>query len=176
MIRLAPIVCLIAAVFVGARARAQAPKAETKVKLPPEVHAEIETLASELNELVRELKNATTAVESKHDLVADVALTHKAAKWVLKLGEFYSPNDGAKTIATLRRGLDAGGNFARASIPGPPPAAGPFAAMSRGLTVPCNRTRSMCPSLIPTPAPPGWNVILHGRGATLTEVSFFQQS
>ncbi|MFO0957061.1 MAG: hypothetical protein U0800_06275 [Isosphaeraceae bacterium] len=109
------------------------------------------------------------------DRLADVEVAHKAAAWVLKLGEFFDKGDVASTLDVLERGRERLERLENGENP----------VTTRGGSTHGFRSKvdgSIQPYALyvpPTFESDGegrlrLDVILHGRGATLSEVRFFR--
>lgn len=111
-------------------------------------------------------------------LLADVEIYHKAAVWIVRHEEFFTPESGAQTIDVLDRGLLRANQLAEGE--------GPWLRQT-GMVVP-RAYRSVIdgsvqPYAVTLPADYGkdparkWrlDVELHGRDASLTEVKFLRQ-
>ena len=129
---------------------------------------EIEQKSAELDAALRPLR-----ARVPDDLLADAEIYLKAARWILRYDEFYGKDYAARTLAVLDTGLERARELA-AGKPQWPAATGCLSRAYRSrvdgsvqpyaLTIPPNYTSA---------SPPQWlEVVLHGRGATLNEVSF----
>jgi hypothetical protein len=146
---------------------AQAPPPARSVPVTPEERRQIGQKAAELEAAIAPLRGKIPG-----DLLADAEVYLKAARWILRYDEFYSKAFVAQTLTVLDTGL------ARAH------------ELAAGVPTWTKRTGSLCrayrsrvdgslqPYAVTIPAgydskTPAWlEVILHGRGATLNEVSF----
>lgn len=111
-------------------------------------------------------------------LLAEVEIYHKAAAWVLRHGEWYSPDVAKWTDAVLDRGLLRAGQLAQGESP--------WLNQTGQDVVRAYRSRvdgSVQPYAITTPADYGkdprkkyrLDVVLHGRDASISEVKFLHQ-
>jgi len=134
---------------------------------------ELESLKSRTAQLGKALDDLA-ARKADPDLLVDVAVYHKAAQWIARYPqeEFHSKRYVADTLAALDRGLARAKELAakRASWP-----------KQKGTLVRAYRSRvddSVQPYGLFVPTnydgrkPLRLDVVLHGRGATLNEVSF----
>jgi hypothetical protein len=146
---------------------AQAPPPVPAVNIAPEERSQIEAKAAELDAALRPLRGKADA-----DLLADVEVYLKAARWILRYNEFYSKAYVAQTLTVLDTGL-ARARELSAGKPSWPTRTGSFVRGYRSrvdgsfqpyaVTVPDNMAAG---------APQWLEVNLHSRGATLNEVSF----
>ena len=131
-----------------------------------QIRAKAGELASALKQLAAKKTDAA--------LLADVEVYHKAAEWILRYGdeEFYSKRYVADTLAALDRGLARAKELA-ANKPSWP--------AQKGRLVRAYRSRvdgSVQPYGVIIPdsydgtKPVRLDLVLHGRGGTLNEVSF----
>jgi dienelactone hydrolase len=166
---------MAAACLVGVPARAQ-PTFKEPERYRPSAE-ERQAIEARLEELARAIA-ALPRDETKRDALAEVAVYHKAATWTLRLGEFFEKKDVAATLDVLARGLERARHLAdgrRPWIEG---------AGSRALGFVSKVDDSIQPYAVVLPS--GFNpdrsadprarldVVLHGRGATLSEVRFLQ--
>ncbi len=167
----------IALVGKAASALAQPTFAEPARYAPtPEEREAIDSKLAELGKTIALLPRAETPERNDH--LADVVVHQKAAAWALQLGEFYAKKDVAATLAVLSRGLDRARQLAEERKPwldGPgPKLLGYFSRVDQSvqpyaLIIP--------EGLLSDPNQAGrhrLDVVLHGRGATLSEVNFLQ--
>src|ERR1041385_2744648 len=146
---------------------AQAPPPGPVIRVSPEERRQMQEKADEL-------ETALNAVRGKvaDDLMADVEVYLKAARWILRYDEFYSKAYIGRTLAVLDTGLQRAQELS-AGTPSWPKRTGSFVRAYRSRV-----DGSVQPYAVIVPAniQPGtrpWlQVILHGRGATLNEVSF----
>lgn len=153
---------LIAAAVCGGRANAQ-PAA-------PEQSRAIESSLAELRSAIEPL---VADPRAENDL-PDVQIYAKAAEWILRHNEFFKPEYVAHTSAGLKTGLSRAAQLARGAANW---------GKSPGRWILGYRSAvdaSIQPYAVALPAAFGaepearWplHVVLHGRGATLNEVSF----
>ena len=146
---------------------AQAPPPAKVVGVTPEERHQIEQKVEELDAALRPLRGKVA-----DDLLVDAEVYLKAARWILRYDEFYSKTYGAQTLSVLDTGLVRAKELA-ANSPQWPKKTGSFVRAYRSrvdgsiqpyaITIPENYK----------PSTKEWlEVILHGRGATLNEVSF----
>lgn len=146
---------------------AQAPPPVSVYQPSADERRQVEVKAGELETALQPLRGKTP-----DDVLADVEVYLKAARWILRYNEFYSKAYVAQTLAVLDTGLararslaagDAAwtkqtGTFSRGYRSRVDGSVQPYA-----VTVPANYSNSHAEWL---------EVLLHGRGATLNEVSF----
>jgi len=146
---------------------AQAPPPVPVVPVTPEERHQIEQKADELEAALRPLRGKVA-----DDLLVDVEVYLKAARWILRYNEFYGKAYGLQTLGVLDIGLQRAQELA---------AGKPSWPKRTGLLVRAYRSRvdgSVQPYAVTVPASsqsgtPQWlEVNLHGRGAALNEVSF----
>jgi pimeloyl-ACP methyl ester carboxylesterase len=169
-------VTLIVAVFLPARtASAQATGGQPRRYQPTDaektaIQAEIDMLAPAVP--ARTKRRGDDALQS--DLVADVEICLKAARWILHYDEFFNKNYVEMTLNALRIGRERARLLAAGEHPW---------TMAKGSTVRGFVSRidgSVQPYAIIVPAsysgahPARLDVILHGRIETLNEVGFIQ--
>jgi dienelactone hydrolase len=146
---------------------AQAPPASTLYHPTPEERSQVERKIADLDAALRPLRAGVA-----DDLVVDAEVYLKAAQWVLRFDEFYSKAYVSQTLAVLETGLQRARELA-AGEPGWTKRKGWVSRAYRSrvdgsvqpyaVTIPQNNS----------PGFPEWlEVVLHGRGATLNEVSF----
>ncbi len=122
---------------------------------------------------LRELESRIAKLSAPDELTADVAVYAKAARWILRYPEeFFTQAYVANTLAALDRGMERADELARGESPW---------AKQKGRLARAYRSRvdgSIQPYglIIPAPydgsKPVRLDVVLHGRGNTLNEVSF----
>ena len=132
----------------------------------PEERARIASRLSDLETRLHKLN-------APDDLVADVAVYAKAAQWILRFpDEFFTKAYVTNALAALDRGIERAGLLARGESPW---------ARQKGRFVRGYRSRvdgSIQPYGMIVPAsydgskPVRLDVVLHGKGSTLNEVSF----
>ena len=153
--------------LVAATLFAQAPAPVPPVRITPEERRQIEQKIEELDAVLRPMRGKV----GDDDLV-DVEVYLKAARWILRYDEFYSQAYVAQTLAVLETGMQRAQQLA-IGHPVWPKRTGSFVRAYRSrvdgsiqpyaVTIPENIQ----------PGTPQWlEVNLHGRGATLNEVSF----
>jgi pimeloyl-ACP methyl ester carboxylesterase len=156
-----------ALILIAATLYAQAPPPAPAVRITPEERHQIEQKTDELDAALRPLRG-----HAADDLLVDVEVYLKAARWILRYDEFYSKAYVAQTLYVLDTGIERAKELATGS-PQWPKRTGSFIRAYRsridGSVQPYAVT-------IPENIHPGteeWlEVNLHGRGATLNEVSF----
>src|SRR5687768_6846890 len=120
---------------------------------------------------------AALRASAKHEaLLGDVEVYHKAAAWILRYPEeFYTKAYHANTLRALDRGLERAASLDQGQSPW---------ASQRGRVLRAYRSTvdgSVQPYAVHVPddydpqRPIRLDVVLHGRGATLNEVSFIAQ-
>ena len=136
---------------------------------PPE--AELQDIRNRLSELKR-LVEAARGSGAAPDLLADADVYRKAADWILRYPEeFYSRAYAANTLAALDRGLER----ARELQAGRSPWAAAAGRLSRAYVSRVDASVQPYGLVIPASysgRPVRLDVVLHGRGSTLSEVSF----
>lgn len=146
---------------------AQAPPPVAAVHITLDERRQIEQKTDELDTALRPLRGKVA-----DDLLVDAEVYLKAARWILRYDEFYSKAYVTQTLYVLDTGLQRAKELA---------AGNPAWPSRTGSSVRAYRSRvdgSIQPYALTLPdnLPPGqpqWlEVILHGRGATLNEVSF----
>jgi dienelactone hydrolase len=174
MLRISWALSAIAALAAPAETSAQAPRADSRVAISPLERAAIESMLSEVEKALAELK-ATPAVHSNQELAADVAITHKAAAWALKFGEFYTQNDASKAADALRRGLERASQLKTGAHPWTSARGGTVRGFTSRVDGSIQPYAIYVSDAYSDATPTRLDVILHGRGATLTEVNFFER-
>src|ERR1700733_14480905 len=89
-----------ALILAAATLLAQAPPPVPVVPVTPEERHQIEQKTDELDAALNPLRGKADA-----DLLADVEVYLKAARWILRYNEFYSKAYVAQTLAVLDTGL-----------------------------------------------------------------------
>ena len=146
---------------------AQAPPPAPVVRVTPEERQQIAQKAAELDAVLRPMRKTEL-----DDYLVDVEVYLKAARWILRYDEFFSKAYVAQTLAILDTGMQRAQQLA-IGHPVWPKKTGSFVRAYRSrvdgsiqpyaVTIPENYK----------PSTKEWlEVILHGRGATLNEVSF----
>ncbi|HET6575089.1 MAG TPA: SMP-30/gluconolactonase/LRE family protein [Fimbriiglobus sp.] len=147
------------------------PKFDPPKTFPPDAATlkQIETKTAELRKAVAALPKGTP-----DDVTADVAVYAKAAEWVARHGEWFQKDSAKQTLAVLDAGLERAKAAARGKTPwrdvrGKPIIRGYWSLVDG----------SVQPYSVILPVGFGekgkrWRMdtVLHGRGQTLTEVSF----
>ncbi len=148
------------------------PKFDQPKTYPPDAAAlkQIEAKTAELRKAVAALPKDTTT----DDVIADVEVYAKAAEWIVRHGEWFQKDSAKHTLAVLDAGLERAKAAAQGKTPwrdvrGKPVARG-FRSRIDG---------SVQPFAVTLPEGFGkgdrkwrWDVVLHGRDQTLTEVKF----
>jgi hypothetical protein len=168
---------VLPAAFAGAAAAQQDKKAEKKKAEPynptdaekAKVRAEMDKLAG----LLDQYKAKHPLDDPRHaDPYADVAVYHKAAEWILRHNEFYTQAFYANTLKALARGLERAAGLSG----GKPPWATARGSIIRGYLSKVDGSVQPYAVVVPQSytgaARVRLDVVLHGRGATLNEVSF----
>jgi hypothetical protein len=157
----------LALILIATTLLAQAPPPAPVVTVTPEERQQIEQKAGELDAAIALLRGKVA-----DDLLADAEVYYKAARYILRYNEFYTKAYAAQTLAVLDTGLARARELA---------ADNPSWTKKTGSLCRAYRSRvdgSLQPYALTIPAgydgkSPAWlEVILHGRGATLNEVSF----
>src|SRR5215472_2644110 len=157
----------LALILIATTLFAQAPPLAPVVTVTPEERQQIEQKAGELEAAIAPLRGKVA-----DDLLADAEVYYKAARYILRYNEFYTKAYVAQTLAVLDTGLARARELA---------ADNPSWTKKTGSLCRAYRSRvdgSLQPYALTIPAgydgkSPAWlEVILHGRGATLNEVSF----
>src|SRR5262245_22386840 len=112
---------LLAVVWLGIVAAAQAQPTFPRPRRYEPTAGERATIEQETRRLADAI--AGLPADTPRDALADVAVFHRAAVSVVKLGEFYEPGDVATTLRVLERGRErarqlAGGKRPWVSAPG----------------------------------------------------------
>ncbi len=156
-----------ALIFAALTLLAQAPPPAPVVPVTPEERAQIEQKAAQLDAALGPLRGKVD-----DDLLADTEVYLKAARWILRYNEFYSKAYVAQTLAVLDTGIQRASELASGK-PSWPKRTGSFVRGYRsrvdGSVQPYAVT---VPENIQAGTPQWLEVNLHGRGATLNEVSF----
>jgi hypothetical protein len=146
---------------------AQAPDPVPSVRITAEERQEIAKKTAELDAVLRPMRG-----KAGDDLLVDIEVYLKAAQWILRYDEFYSKAYVAQTMAVLESGMQRAQQLASGHTVWP---------ARKGSVVRAYRSRvdgSIQPYALLVPesyerGKPEWlEVNLHGRGATLNEVSF----
>ncbi len=152
---------------------AQAPPRPSRYTINDAERADLKQRAEHLAESLARLKEkADPALLSSTNELADVLVFHKAARWILQENEFFNKNYVAMTI----KALDTGEARVRALLEGKSPANPSRGGTIRGYVSEVDG--SIQPYAIYVPddydgqTPTRLDIVLHGRGATLNEVSF----
>ncbi|MCX6906811.1 MAG: prolyl oligopeptidase family serine peptidase, partial [Verrucomicrobia bacterium] len=164
-------IALLAAFLCGSAAVAMAASKTAPPYQPTD--AEKQQIRAKANELAAALKQLA-AKKADAALLADVEVYHKAAEWILRYAneEFYAKRYVADTLAALDRGL------ARVKELG---ANKPSWPAQKGRLVRAYRSRVdgsvqpyglIIPDSYDGKKPIRLDLVLHGRGGTLNEVSF----
>jgi hypothetical protein len=149
---------------------AQAPPVPPKHQLAGEDRESIKAKTAELERALKPLRGRVA-----DDLLVDAEVYLKAAQWVVRFDEFYSKADGEHALAVLDTGLHRANQLAR-SEPAWTKKTGSFCRAYRSRV-----DGSVQPYAVTIPEnysarTPEWlEVVLHGRGATLTEASFLYE-
>ncbi|HEV3189732.1 MAG TPA: hypothetical protein VGY54_04500, partial [Polyangiaceae bacterium] len=131
----------------------------------------IKGLETAIASLERRLREAT-ATPAHEDLKADVGVYLKAGRWVTRFGEFFLQNDVRNTLQVLAQGLER----ARELEAGEHPWTSAEGSSIRGYVSRVDGSVQPYALILPKgykpDQPARLDVVLHGRGATLTEASF----
>jgi dienelactone hydrolase len=146
---------------------AQAPPASTLYHPTSEERSQIERKIADLDDALRPLR-----ARIADDLVVDAEVYLKAAQWILRFDEFYAKAYVSQALAVLDTGLQR----ARELATGEPGWTKRKGWVSRAYRSRVDGSVQPYAVTIPpnnSPGFPEWlEVVLHGRGATLNEVSF----
>ncbi|MSV30216.1 MAG: hypothetical protein EXQ52_15945 [Bryobacterales bacterium] len=114
-----------------------------------------------------------SAARTDDALLADVAVYHKAADWITRHPEeFYTKVYVANTLAALDRGIERAGQLAKGSAPWEKQK-GRFSRAYRSKVDGSLQPYGMIvPDSYDGQKPMRLDVVMHGKGATLNEVSF----
>ena len=134
---------------------------------------EVESKAAELGQALQTLRGKGNDGAGGRDALADVEVCHKAATWVLKLGEFYEPKDVARTLKAIEKGRER----ARLLADGKSPVADVPGGVVRGYRSKVDGSVQPYAVIVPGGRDlddrQRLDVILHGRDAKISEVRFF---
>jgi len=166
-----PTVCAVLLVAASARAQFAPPKAVKPADAQLDaIRAGIDKLAAASAELTKKLGSGDVR---NLDRLADIDVCRKSAEWILRHGEFYNDKYAAMTVAVLEKGLARAAELDKGNTPWTAPGkAHVLGYVSKvdgsvqplALYIPAGYTNTERVRL---------DVVLHGRGATLNEVSFF---
>jgi dienelactone hydrolase len=171
--RLDRFACLLLFVLLTGSANAQAPKPGAKRPISDSDRAKIQAGIESLDKALAPPAGRTFGeTVSPADAIADASVALKAAKWILRHGEFYAEDSVAKTLRTIDLGLERSQQLTDGKHPWTSAKGG----VARGFV--SRIDGSVQPYAVYVPAsydgvtPLRLDVILHGRDATLTEVKF----
>ncbi len=143
---------------------------------PQQVLDQIARETASLDRLLIQLRSLPP-LDPRHpeDDIADVAIFHKAATWIVRHDEFYRPDDAALTLKFLQLGHDR----ARLLLDSHQPWRSETGSILRAYISRVDGSTQPFAIIVPeAPLPDGHryrlDVILHGRNANLHEVRFFQ--
>jgi pimeloyl-ACP methyl ester carboxylesterase len=167
--RLAVLCCLLLVAPLSAQTQNYAPP--PAIKISDEALKPIKEKTAQLGQAIAELRKDG----ENHILLPDVEVFHRAAEMIMQLGEFYQKDSPAWTEKVLDRGVERARQLAKGESP--------WAKASGQTVVRGYRSQidgTVQPMAVTYPRGYGddpkrtWrvDVVLHGRGATLTEVSF----
>jgi pimeloyl-ACP methyl ester carboxylesterase len=164
---------LLLVALLAAPTFAQAPKAAAKRTISAEDRAKIDAGIAGLDKALAPLAGRTFGdTVSPADAVADASVASKAAKWIVRHGEFFAEDSVAKTMRTLDLGLERAKMLADGKHPWTVAKGG----VARGFVSKIDGSVQPYAVYVPEAydglAPMRLDVILHGRDATLTEVKF----
>ena len=166
---------LFLAVALSLAAQAPPPPSQPPYQLTPEEHRTLEGGRTTLEKRLAALR-AKPGVDSHH--LADVEIFYKAATWMLRYPEeIYTKAYATNAASQLQRGLERAGALEAGTANW---------TLRKGARTPLGyRSRvdgSIQPYHVVLPGdydpsrPARLDLVLHGRGATLTEVSFLAQA
>lgn len=151
----------------------QAPKPADRKPLSDADRAKIEAGIEALKTAIEPLAGKTFGPSVKPgDALADVSVTLKAARWIVKHGEFFAADSAGKTLKILEMGTNRASELSEGKHPWTTAKGG----SARGYVSKVDG--SVQPYAVYVPegydgvTPMRLDVILHGRDATLTEVKF----
>ena len=134
-----------------------------------EERGEIEAGIARLGHALDDLKSKGV----QGDRLADVEVYHKAARWIVRHGEFYTPKYVGMTREALRTGLERAGELAGGASPWESRAGETIRGYVSAVDGSVQPYSLIVPArLLNDRQPARLDVILHGRGATLNEISF----
>lgn len=166
-----PMLALIALLVPSASA--QAPKPAARRTISESDRAKIQAGIGALDKALATLDGKSFGEDVRpSDVIADASVTLKAARWIVRHGEFFADDTVAKTLRTLDLGMErtrllAGGKHPWTLAKGG--AARGFVSKVDGSVQPY---AVYVPESYDGVNPTRLDVILHGRDATLTEVKF----
>ena len=172
------------AVLVGGIAFPAMTQAQPTFKKPPKYEPsaqEREHIKTRLAELDKAIAALPKLSGSRRELLADVVVYQKAARWALDLNEFFTKKEVAATLKAIDRGLERAHQLAQ----GKSPWESATGSSIRGYFSRVDGSVQPFAVIVPegvmnqkqgdgTPQRIRLDVVLHGRGATLTEVNFIQ--
>jgi dienelactone hydrolase len=147
------------------------------IKIPDSDRAELEAGVAELGKDIESLKTDLKAKPVMLDLLPDVEIYHKAVDWALRYDEFYKTNE-TQVARTL---LEQGNERARALRDGKAPWTAATGLVVRGYRSKIDGSVQPYGLVVPESFRPptthrfrldNW---FHGRGETLTELSFVNE-
>ena len=164
---------LLLVVFLAGSAAAQAPKPGTKRPISDSDRAQIQAGIEKLDKALAPLAGRTFGeTVSPLDAIADASVALKAAKWILRHGEFYAEDSVAKILRTIDLGLERSQQLTDGKHPWTSAKGG----VARGYVSKVDGSVQPYAVYVPESydgvTPLRLDVILHGRDATLTEVKF----
>ena len=154
-------------------ALAQAPKPAAKRTISDDDRGKVEAGIKSLDKALAPLAGRTFGETVRPaDAIADASVALKAAKWILRHGEFYADDSVAKTLRTI----DLGTERAKLLADGKHPWTTAKGGVARGFTSKIDGSIQPYAVYVPDAydgvTPMRLDVVLHGRDATLTEVKF----
>jgi dienelactone hydrolase len=157
----------LVAISLSAQAQPPAVRAPETYRPSDEELAPVRTQLAALGDRLKELR-----AKQHQDALADVAIFHKAAEWVVRLGEFRGKDDVAKTLRVLALGEER----ARLLADGKRPWTEAKGTSIRGYVSKIDGSIQPLAISVPAKAPDSGrfrlDVVLHGRDESLTEVRF----
>lgn len=172
---LASLACMVSVVPAGAQPPTS-PEPARHAPTPDQIN-QIRGATEKLGKTLDALKTRPP-LDSSHsdDLIADIAVYHKAAAWTVERGEFFRP-DTARSLLTL---LQRGQARADEALQGRRPWLDARGSIIRGFV--SRIDRSVQPYAIVVPGRPlepdaryRLDVVLHGRDASLNEARFLDR-
>lgn len=150
--------------------------APAKVAPTPEQVAKIKAETESLAKAIAGLKSARPGDDPlSRDLNADVAALHKAAVWLIRHDEFYTKSDPGAALKALVKGLERAKLLADGKHPWTTSPGGTVRGYVSKVDGSVQPYAIYVPKDLDLNEPARLDVVLHGRGATLHEVRFFDQ-
>ncbi len=168
-----PFLPLVLLAMIPALARGQAPKPGTKGTISEAERADLQGKIDGLERALAALKGKTFGESVRPaDAIADAAVTLKAARWILKHGEFYTPKAAAQTLQVLELGRKRAEDLSSGKLPWATSRGGTFRGYVSKIDDSVQSYAVYVPETYNETDEMRLDVVLHGRDATLTEVKF----